>query len=156
MHRRTEVIMHRDGPPAGAPVSSSIDQPAFPSRPGITLATARSVGDGRSGATRSSASMASTGPSPQRAPWQAGRQPGLCPALALLALFEPIAVAVHFQDVDVVGQPIEQRAGQPLGPEHAGPLVERQIGSDDGGAALVALAEKTSNKSSAPAVDSGT
>src|SRR5947209_17644055 len=62
----------------------------------------------------------------------------LRPALALLALFEAIAVAVHFEDVDVVGQPIEQRAGQPLGPEHAGPLVERQIGSDDGGATLVA------------------
>src|SRR5437660_4932660 len=30
MHRRTEVIMHRDGPPDGAPLSSSIDQPAFP------------------------------------------------------------------------------------------------------------------------------
>jgi hypothetical protein len=44
--------------------------------------------------------------------------------LALLALFEPVTVAVHFQDVNVVGQPVEQRAGQPLGPEHAGPLVE--------------------------------
>src|SRR5215471_8684546 len=66
---------------------------------------------------------------------------GLCPALALLALFEAIAVAVHFEDVDVVCQAIEQRAGQPLGPEHAGPLVEWQIGSDEGGAALVALAE---------------
>src|SRR5438132_13607391 len=65
----------------------------------------------------------------------------LCLALALLALFEAIAVAVHFEDVDVVGQPIEQRAGQPLGPEHAGPLVERQIAGDEGGAALVALAE---------------
>ena len=41
---------------------------------------------------------------------------GLHPALALLALFKAIAVAVHFKDVDVVGQPIEQRAGQPLGP----------------------------------------
>ena len=39
----------------------------------------------------------------------------LRPALALLALFEAIAVAIHFEDVDVVGQPIEQRAGQPLG-----------------------------------------
>src|ERR1700757_394286 len=38
-------------------------------------------------------------------------------ALAMLALFESIAVAVHFKDVDVVGQPIEQRAGQPLGAE---------------------------------------
>ena len=36
-------------------------------------------------------------------------------ALALLALFEAIAVAIHFEDMDVVGQPIEQRAGQPLG-----------------------------------------
>src|SRR6202166_3229971 len=62
-------------------------------------------------------------------------------ALALLALFEAIAVAVHFEDVDVVCQPIEQRAGQPLGPEHAGPFVERQIAGDDGGAALVSLAE---------------
>src|ERR1700693_2152487 len=48
-------------------------------------------------------------------------------ALALLALFETIAVAVHFEDMDVVGQPIEQRAGQPLGaeprnePEHRAP-----------------------------------
>ena len=35
--------------------------------------------------------------------------------LALLALFEPVTVAVHFQDMNVVGQPVEQRAGQPLG-----------------------------------------
>jgi hypothetical protein len=43
--------------------------------------------------------------------------------------------------LDVVGQSVEQRTGQPLGPEHAGPFVEWQIASDDGGAALVALAE---------------
>jgi hypothetical protein len=36
--------------------------------------------------------------------------------LAPLALFEPVAVAVHFQDVDVVGQAVEQGTGQPLGP----------------------------------------
>ena len=46
-------------------LSSSINEPAFPSRPDTTAGTARSVGDGRSGATRSTASMASTGPSPQ-------------------------------------------------------------------------------------------
>jgi hypothetical protein len=28
-------------------------------------------------------------------------------ALASLALFEPIAVAVHFEAVDVMGQPVE-------------------------------------------------
>ena len=32
---------------------------------------------------------------------------GLRPALSLLALLEAIAVAVHFEDVDVVGQPVE-------------------------------------------------
>src|SRR5882672_2069846 len=105
------------------------------------MAAARSVGDGRRGATRSTASMASTGPSPQSAPWQADRQGVLRLALALLALFEAIAVAIHFEDVDVVGQPIEQRAGQSPGPEHASPLVERQIAGDEGGAALVSLAE---------------
>src|SRR5690349_22065720 len=62
-------------------------------------------------------------------------------ALASLALFEPIAVAVHFEDVDVVGQPVEERTRQPLGPEHACPFVEWQIAGDAGGAALVALAE---------------
>src|SRR5215469_15271020 len=75
------------------------------------------------------------------APWQAYCQSGLHSAVALLALFEAVTVAVHFEDVDVVGQPIEQRAGQPLGAEHTGPLVERQIGSDNNRAALVTLAE---------------
>jgi len=67
MHRRAGVKMHHGG--AGEcdaklsfPVRSK--DPAFPSRAGIPLAAARNVGDGRSGATRSIASMASTGPSP--------------------------------------------------------------------------------------------
>ena len=42
-----------------------------------------------------------------------------------LALCESIALAVHFEDVDVVGEAIQQRAGEPLGTEHAGPFVER-------------------------------
>jgi len=71
------------------------------------------------------------------------------------ALLKPIAVAVHLQDMNVVGQPVEQGAGQPLGGEHAGPLVERQVGDDESGAALVALRE-TSKRSSAPVSDSGT
>jgi len=60
---------------------------------------------------------------------------------ASLALLEAVAVAVHLEDVDVVGEPVEQSAGQALGGEHAGPLVEGQIAGDDGGTALVALAE---------------
>ena len=42
------------------------------------------------------------------------RLSGLWLALASLALFEAIAVAVQFEDVDVVGQSVEQRTGQPL------------------------------------------
>jgi len=37
-------------------------------------------------------------------------------------LAEAVAVAVHFEDVDVVGQPIEQRAGEALGAEDLGGL----------------------------------
>jgi hypothetical protein len=43
--------------------------------------------------------------------------------------------------VDVVGEPVEQRAGEALGAEHACPLVEGQVAGDDGRAALVSLRE---------------
>ena len=36
-------------------------------------------------------------------------------ALAPLALLQPIAVAVHFKDMDVVRQLVEQRSGESLG-----------------------------------------
>ena len=41
-----------------------------------------------------------------------------------LAVFEAIALAVQLQDVDVMRQPIEQRARQPFGAEDLGPFVE--------------------------------
>ena len=40
-------------------------------------------------------------------------------------MVESVAVAVHFQDMDVMGEPVEQRTGEPLRTEHAGPFVER-------------------------------
>ncbi len=46
---------------------------------------------------------------------------------ALAALFEAEAVAVHFQDVNVVGQPIQQGTRQAFGTEGLGPLIERQV-----------------------------
>ena len=49
-----------------------------------------------------------------------------------LALCEAIAFAVQFKNVDVMGQAIEQGTGQPLGAEHAGPFVERQVAGHDG------------------------
>ena len=57
------------------------------------------------------------------------------------AVFEPEAVAVHLEDMDVMGKAIEQRAGQSLGAEHSGPLIEGQVAGDDDRAAFVALAE---------------
>ena len=54
---------------------------------------------------------------------------------------EPVAFAVHFQDVDVVGEPVQQRAGEALRAEDFGPFVERQVGGHHDGTALVALAE---------------
>jgi hypothetical protein len=44
---------------------------------------------------------------------------------------EPVAVAVQFQDVDVVSETVEQSAGEPLGAEDGRPFLERQVGSDD-------------------------
>ena len=41
----------------------------------------------------------------------------------------------------MVGEAIEQRAGQSFGAEHAGPLVKRQVAGDDDRATFVALAE---------------
>ena len=69
-----------------------------------------------------------TGPGPGRG--------GILPAA-----LEAVALAVHLDDVDVVGEPVQQRAGEPFGSKHVGPLVEGQIGGDEDGAAFVALAE---------------
>jgi hypothetical protein len=74
---------------------------------------------------------------------------GLGSALAPLALLESVAVTIHLQDVDMMGQSIEQRAGQTFGGEHARPLVERQVAGDDGRATLVALAEHLEQQLSA-------
>ena len=58
-----------------------------------------------------------------------------------LAVFEAIALAVELQDVDVVGQSVEQRARQPFGAEDLGPFVEGQIRGHQRGRLLVALGE---------------
>jgi hypothetical protein len=57
------------------------------------------------------------------------------------ALFETIAVAIHLEDVHVMGEPVEQGAGEPFGAEDLGPFLEGQVRGDQGRAALVALAE---------------
>ena len=59
----------------------------------------------------------------------------------LPASLEAVAVAVHLQDVDVVGEPVQQRPGKPFGAEQVSPLVEGEVGGDQDGASFVALAE---------------
>ena len=59
----------------------------------------------------------------------------------LSAALEPVAVAVHLQDVDVVGEPVQQGSGEPLRAEHVGPFVEGQVGGHQDGAPIAALAE---------------
>jgi hypothetical protein len=50
-----------------------------------------------------------------------------------------------------MGEPVEQRAGEPLGAEHGGPFVERQIAGDQGRAAFMALGEHVEQQFSAGA-----
>ena len=54
---------------------------------------------------------------------------------------EVVAVAVHLQDMDVVGEAVQQRSGETLRAEDLGSFVEGQIGGDQDGAPLVALAQ---------------
>ena len=59
-----------------------------------------------------------------------------------LALVETIALAVHLQDMDMVGEPVQQCAGHDVPtPNISVHFVERQVGGHQSGAALVTLAE---------------
>ena len=43
-------------------------------------------------------------------------------------MLESVAVPVHLQDVDMVGEAVEESSGQPFRAEHLGPLDEGQVG----------------------------
>ena len=58
-----------------------------------------------------------------------------------LALVETIALAVHFQDMDMVGEAVQQSPGQAFRAEYLRPLIERRVGGHQDRAPLVALAE---------------
>jgi hypothetical protein len=59
----------------------------------------------------------------------------------IAALAQPEALAVHLEDMDVVGQAVENGAGEALRAEDLGPFVEGQVRGDDDRAALVALGD---------------
>ena len=46
---------------------------------------------------------------------------------ALAALFETVAVAVHFQDVDMMGQTVEQGPRQSFRAKGLGPFIKGQV-----------------------------
>ena len=62
------------------------------------------------------------------------------------ALAQPVAFAVHLEAMDVVGQAIENGACEAFRAEDLGPFIERQVGCDDDGAALVALRDDLEEK----------
>ncbi len=62
--------------------------------------------------------------------------------LARAAMGETVAFAIHLQDADVMGQPVEERAGETFGSEGFGPFVEGQVAGNEGGAAFVTLGDQ--------------
>ena len=58
------------------------------------------------------------------------------------ALGKSAGRTVHLQDMDVVGETVEERADEARVAERGGPFVEGQVRGDDRGAALAALADQ--------------
>jgi len=61
--------------------------------------------------------------------------------LRLLACGKPVAFTIHLQDVDMMGEPVEQSTGKPFRTEYGCPFIEWQIAGDESGTTLIALAE---------------
>ena len=57
------------------------------------------------------------------------------------ALLQAIAVPVHLQDMNVMGQPVQQGARHAFRTQDLGPFIERQIRGQQRRTALVALTE---------------
>ena len=61
--------------------------------------------------------------------------------VGLLALLEAETLPVHLQDMDMVGQAVEEGPGEPFGAKDLGSLVEGKVGGSQDRAAFIALAE---------------
>jgi hypothetical protein len=57
------------------------------------------------------------------------------------AFFQPVALAVHLQDVHVKGEPTQWGTSETLAAQHLGPFVEGQIAGDHRCTGLVAMTE---------------
>ena len=47
-----------------------------------------------------------------------------------MALSQAITLAIHLEDIDVVGQPVEERAGEALGAKGFRPFIEVLISTE--------------------------
>ncbi len=56
-------------------------------------------------------------------------------------LLEAVAFAIELQDMNMMRQAVQQRAGETLAAKNSCPFLKRQIGVDDGRSAFVPLAE---------------
>ena len=63
--------------------------------------------------------------------------------LARAALIEPEALAVHLENVRMVGEAVEQRSGESFGAEGFGPFIEGRVRGDEDRGALVASLRRT-------------
>ena len=61
--------------------------------------------------------------------------------LRLLAGGKPVAFPIHLQDVDMMGEAVEQSTGKPFRTEYGCPFIEWQVAGDESGTTLIALAE---------------
>ena len=61
--------------------------------------------------------------------------------VSLPALLEAEAIPVHLQDMDMVGEAVEESPGEPFRAKDLGPLVEGQVRGSQDRAAFIALAE---------------
>ncbi len=61
--------------------------------------------------------------------------------VGLPALLEAEALSVHLQDMDMVGQAVEEGPREPFRAKDFGPLVKGQVGGSQDRAAFIALAE---------------
>ena len=67
---------------------------------------------------------------------------GVSATLSRGALGETVAVAVHPENVAVVGDAIEQRAGEALGSDRFGPFIKWQVAGNQGGTAFVGVRDQ--------------
>src|SRR4029079_19517948 len=65
----------------------------------------------------------------------------LGPALSASAGLQAVALAIHLEDMDMVGEPVEQRAREALRTEDAGPFVKGQVAGHQHRTPLVTSAE---------------